>query len=151
MTQVAFNSSSMIVVAGKIARDPEMRYSGNGHAVTSFSIPVERRWKTEDGQEHKETTWFKVTSWQNPAMIVNKWCKKGTIVQVVGVLAVDPVTGASKIYAKQDGTAATSLEIKPSSIIILGGARSKDEVGDGSAPEVIQQTGEMPPEDDIPF
>jgi single-strand DNA-binding protein len=152
MTQVNFNSKSMIIITGKIAKDPEMRYAPSGQAVTAVSIPVERRWKTEDEQEHKETTWFKVTTWQKPAEIVNKWCKKGTILQVVGILAVDPLTGASRIYAKQDGTAATSLEIKPSEITILGGARSKDEVNDGtSAPATIQQNGELPPEDEFPF
>ena len=47
-----------ILVIGNLGSDPEMRYTPNGNAVTSFSVATNRRYRTSDGETREETEWF---------------------------------------------------------------------------------------------
>ena len=66
---------------GNLGRDPEMRYTPNGKAVTSFTIAVNRRYKA-DGKTVEKVTWVRCSAWGKLAEIVNKYCHKGTQVMV---------------------------------------------------------------------
>src|SRR3989337_2671173 len=50
-----------IIIAGNLGRDPEMRYTPNGTAVTNFNMATNRKYTGSDGQQVKETTWFRVS------------------------------------------------------------------------------------------
>ena len=158
MTRTTFNSYQHIQIAGKIAKEPEMRFTPAGKAVTSISIPVEESWLDGAGERVKVTTWYRVTFWEKSAEFVNKWSKKGTAVLVAGKLVVDPATGGPKTYQKTDGTTGTSFEIQPDTIVLLANAKTKDEVG-GDQPaeqshQVTEQVTESLPVEDfssIPF
>ena len=52
-----------ILVIGNLGSDPEMRYTPNGNAVTSFSVATNRRYRTADGETREETEWFRVNAW----------------------------------------------------------------------------------------
>ena len=52
-----------ILVIGNLGSDPEMRYTPNGNAVTSFSVATNRRYRTSDGETREETEWFRVNAW----------------------------------------------------------------------------------------
>ena len=49
-----------ITLIANLGRDPEMRYTPSGVAVTSFSVAVNRSWTGQDGQRQDKTTWFRV-------------------------------------------------------------------------------------------
>ena len=52
-----------IIVIGNLGRDPEMRYTPNGQAVTSFSVASNRKYTTSTGEKREETEWFNVSAW----------------------------------------------------------------------------------------
>jgi single-strand DNA-binding protein len=156
MARTTFNSYQHIQIAGKIAKEPEMRFTPAGKEVTSISIPVEESWLNASGERVKVTTWYRVTFWEKSAIFVNTWSKKGTAVLITGKLVVDPATGGPKMYDKTDGSKGTSFEIQPDTIVLLANAKTKDKVGSGISAEQEHQVTEdpasaMPAESDLPF
>jgi single-strand DNA-binding protein len=127
-----------IIIAGNVGRDPEMRYTPEGKAVTSFSVAV------SDGfGEKKHTIWFRVSAWEKTAEVVSQYLHKGSRVLVEGRLQAD-ANGGPRIWTRQDGTSGASFEITANTVRFLS---SKGEGGTGAADEV----GETPDEGAIPF
>lgn len=128
-------------IIGHLGRDPEMRFTSSGKAVTNFSVAVNRQYtgpstgSGQAGQTVKETYWFKCTAWDKQAEVCNQYLKKGSKVFVEGRLTADPSTGGPRIWTKQDGTPQASFELTIATIKFLD-----------SRPEEV-----IPPEDDIPF
>jgi len=52
-----------IILIGDLGRDPEMRYTPDGRAVTSFSIASSRKYTTSSGEQREETEWFNCQAW----------------------------------------------------------------------------------------
>ncbi len=82
-----------MLVIGNVGRDPEMRYTPNGSAVTSFSIATGRSYTTRDGERHEETEWFTVKAWNRLAETCNQFVVKGMKVYVEGRLKSDSWVG----------------------------------------------------------
>lgn len=136
-----------IIVVGNVGRDPEMRYTPSGQAVTSFSVATSRQYNNSQGQQVKETIWFRVSSWGKQAEICNQYLKKGSKVLVEGRLTADPSTGGPRIWNRQDGTPGSSFEINASTVRFLS---SRGEGGEPGAPE--QDAGDFGgDESEIPF
>ncbi len=114
-----FNSKAKVTIVGQIAREPEMRYSPSGKAVTSFSVPVEHSWVGGDGERQKFTQWFNCTLWGTDAENANKYAQKGTKVLIEGRLECDRATGGPKIFTKQDGSQSSKNEITVSEITLI--------------------------------
>ena len=62
-----------ILVIGNLGSDPEMRYTPNGNAVTSFSVATNRRYRTADGETREETEWFRVNAWNRLGETCNQY------------------------------------------------------------------------------
>lgn len=75
-----------MLVIGNVGSDPEMRYTPNGSAVTSFNIAINRNYNTRDGERHEETEWFTVKAWNRLAETCNQFVVKGMKVYVEGRL-----------------------------------------------------------------
>jgi single-strand DNA-binding protein len=75
-----------MTVIGNLGRDPEMRYTPGGQAVTSFSIAATRKWTTAAGERLDATEWFNVISWGSLAEICSQYLAKGSRVYVEGEL-----------------------------------------------------------------
>ena len=74
-----------INIMGRLTRDPEMRRTGSGVAVTSFTIACDR----DFGQNgEKETDFIEVTAWRNTAEFVSKYFTKGRMAVVSGRLQI---------------------------------------------------------------
>ena len=82
-----------MLVIGNVGRDPEMRYTPSGSAVTSFSVATGRSYTTRDGERHEETEWFRVTAWNRLAETCNQFVVKGMKVYVEGRLKSDSWVG----------------------------------------------------------
>ena len=133
-----------IIIVGNLGRDPEMRYTPGGQAVTNFSVATNRQYTASDGQQVKETIWFRVSTWGKTAENCNQFLKKGSKVLVEGRLVPDASSGGPRIWTRQDGTPAASFEVSANTIRFLS-ARGEDE-GSLSAGQEQSQA-----EDDIPF
>ena len=137
-----------LIIVGNVGKDPEMRYTPSGQAVTSFSVATNRQYTAGNGEQVKETVWFRVTTWGKQAEVCNQYVKKGMKVLVEGRLTPDKATGGPRVWTKQDGSAAASFEVTAGTVRFLS---SRGESGDTQMQGGGYESAEMPPEDDIPF
>src|ERR1700690_3963596 len=71
-----------IIIVGNLGKDPEMRYTPSGQAVTSFSVASNRSWTDSNGQKQTEVIWFRISAWGKQAEICNQYLKKGSKVLI---------------------------------------------------------------------
>ena len=140
-------SMNKILVIGNVGSDPEMRYTPNGTAVTSFSLATNRVYTNASGERKEETEWFTVNAWGREAENSNQYVTKGMKIYAEGRLKTDTWTG-------NDGQARFRLQINADRILFL------DRSGETSQPkpnESFQDAGsnnqsntsESKPSDDI--
>jgi single-strand DNA-binding protein len=134
-----------IIIVGNLGRDPEMRYTPSGQAVTNFNVATNHQYTASDGNQVKETTWFRVSTWGKTAETTNQYLKKGSKVLVEGRLNSDQDTGGPRIWTRQDGSSAASYEITANTVRFLS-SRTEDE---GSYSAGDSQSISEP--EDIPF
>lgn len=137
-----------IIIVGNVGKEPEMRYTPSGQAVTSFSVATSRHYTAGNGEQVKETIWFRISTWGKTAEVCSQYIRKGSKVLIEGRLTPDKATGGPKVWTKQDGTNGASYEVTAQTVRFL----SKNESSDGSI-EAAQELGGqvVPVEDDIPF
>ncbi len=139
-----------IIVIGHLGRDPEMRYTPNGQAVTSFSVASSRRYTTSAGEQKEETEWFNVSAWGKLGETCNQYLAKGRQVYVEGRLS-------SRSYEGRDGTTRFSNDISLTDVQFLGGRGD----GEGAPASGAYESGvgsmadegpmDNDPVDDLPF
>ncbi len=132
-----------IIIAGNLGRDPEMRYTPNGQAVTNFSVAVSDNYTNSNGERVERTVWFRVSTWGKQAETCNQYLKKGRKVLVEGRLVADQASGGPRVWNKQDGTPTASFEISASTVRFLS---SREEGESSSAASYPPASGE-----EIPF
>jgi len=136
---------SKITIIGNVGMDPEMRYTPNGNAVTEFSVAVNRRSRSRDGEWQDETNWYRVSAWGRLGENVNQYLTKGSPVCVEGRFWV-------RRWTNQEGREGSTNEINANDVVFLsgrdtdggggfGGDRMRDDFGGG---------GDVDP-DDLPF
>lgn len=107
-----------LTIIGRVGRDPEMRFTASGQAVTNFSVAASEKYTNSSGEKVEKTVWFRVSAWGKTAEICKEYVKKGMLVQVTGKLSGDE-GGNPKVYTKQDGTAAASFEVTANNVLFL--------------------------------
>ena len=136
-----------ILVIGNVGSDPEMRYTPNGTAVTSFSLATNRVYTNASGERKEETEWFTVNAWGREAENSNQYVTKGMKIYAEGRLKTDT-------WTCNDGQARFRLQINADRILFL------DRSGETSQPkpnESFQDAGsnnqsdtsESKPSDDL--
>ncbi|MQG21522.1 MAG: single-stranded DNA-binding protein [SAR202 cluster bacterium] len=136
-----------IILIGRLGNDPEMRYTPNGSAVSSFSMAVSRSYNVADGERREETEWFRVTAWNRTAEAVNQFLSKGREVYVEGRLSTSE-------WQDREGKQRFTLEVNAQTVQFLGGRdeaqsdRGMDDVGMPPAGDGPEQNDL---DDDIPF
>lgn len=134
-----------ITIVGNLGRDPEMRYTPSGQAVTNFSVATNRQYTASSGEQVKETTWFRISAWGRQAETCNQYLRRGSRVLIEGRLTPDPASGGPRIWSRQDGTPASSYEVSANRVIFLS-TRAEDEQA-----YVPSEPGGEIDEDEIPF
>jgi len=95
-----------LTIVGNLGKDPEMKYTTDGKAVTTFSVAASNR--------KDETVWFRVSTWGKQAESCNTYLSKGSKVLVEGRLKAEPT-----VYQRKDGTWGASYEITAESVRFL--------------------------------
>ncbi|MBQ8850888.1 MAG: single-stranded DNA-binding protein [Oscillibacter sp.] len=114
-----------IILMGRLARDPELRRTGSGTAVTSFTLAVDRDFKSQNGE--KETDWIDVVAWRGTAEFVSKYFTKGRMAIVEGRLQI-------RDWTDRDGGKRRSAEVVAENVY-FGDSKRDSGAGDyGSAP-----------------
>ena len=136
-----------LVIVGNLGRDPEMRYTPSGTPVTNLSVATNRKYTGTDGQQVKETAWFRVSVFGKQAENCAQFLKKGSAVLVEGRLSPDQQTGNPKTFQRQDGTVGASYDVFANTVRFLSSR------GEGGAPmaEGVSDVPAAGAEEEIPF
>ena len=92
-----------ITIMGRLTRDPELRRTGSGIAVASFSVAVDRDWPSKETGE-KETDFIDCVAWRQTGEFVSKYFSKGSMIVVSGRLQIRP-------WVDKDGNKRKTAEI----------------------------------------
>lgn len=138
-----------IFVMGRLTRDPELRRTQNGTAVSGFALAVDRDYKNADGT--KETDFIEVVAWRSSAEFVSKYFAKGRMAIVEGRLQI-------RDWTDKDGNKRRNAEVVADNVYF---GDSKKEGGSsgvykaaGKAVDVEPGEGEfaeIEDEEDLPF
>ena len=112
-----------ITIMGRLTRDPEMRRTGSGVAVTSFTIACDRDFG-QDGQ--KETDFIDITAWRNTAEFVSKYFSKGRMAVVSGRLQI-------RKWKDKEGNDRRTAEVVADNVY-FGDSKKDDASGYNAAP-----------------
>src|SRR5690349_17757063 len=123
-------SFNKVLLMGNLTRDPEVRYTPKGTAVTELGIAVNRIYTGESGEKREEVTFVDVTVWGRTAENVGEYLRKGRPVFIEGRLQLDSWED------KQSGQKRNKLRVVADNVQFLG-SRS----GGGGGPE---EGGEAP-------
>ena len=106
-----------VILIGNLGADPELRYTGSGVAVASFTLAVQRDFKNQQGE--RETDFIRIVAWRQRAEFASNYLKKGRLVSADGRLQI-------RSYETQDGQRRTMAEVVVDSINTLdsGGDRA---------------------------
>ena len=152
-------SFNKVILLGNLTRDPEVRYTPKGTAVTELGMAVNRVYTAENGEKREETTFVDVTLWGRTAEIAGEYLKKGRPVFIEGRLQLDTWDD------KQSGQKRSKLKVVGEGLQLLGGrpggggggGGGGDEEGGGPsrssrpAPPPQRSAPSEPDDDEIPF
>lgn len=133
------------MVIGHLGADPEMRYTANGNAVTTFNVATSRQFSGPDGERKEETEWFRVVTWNRLAETCSQYLTKGRLVYVEGRMQ-------TRSWEGQDGQKRYTTELIAQEVKFLGGRDGGGGGGRYSAglPVGADAEGDIEP-DDLPF
>ncbi len=149
-----------VILIGNTTRDPEIKYTPKGTAVTDLGLAINRYYTLDGGEKKEETTFVDVTLWGRQAEIAGQYLKKGNPVYIEGRLQMDTWED------KQTGQKRSRLRVVAENLQLLGSRQGNRPSPDSSfenspSPASIQPPHPaftakstptpQPDDDDIPF
>lgn len=119
-----------VVLVGRLARDPELRYTPAGQAVASFTVAVNRPFKNQQGEQ--ETDFINCVVWRKPAENLANYMKKGNLIGIEGRIQ-------TRSYEGQDGKMVYVTEVLAENIQFLESKKS----GQAQQPKQQQRINNM--------
>jgi len=92
---------NLVVLTGRLTADPELKTTANGIQVTSFSIAVDRRYRSG---EERQTDFINIVAWRTNAEFITKYFKKGNLIGIEGSIQ-------TRRYQDKDGNNRTAFEV----------------------------------------
>src|SRR5438067_9747480 len=148
-------SFNRVILAGNLTRDPELRYTPKGLAISKIGLAVNRTWKNEAGETKEEVTFVDVDSFGRQAEVIAQYFKKGSPILVEGRLRLDQWDD------KQTGQKRSKLGVIVEGFQFLGGGNREDGRGgeaprrpaapSAPAPSAAPEPDMPPADDDVPF
>jgi single-strand DNA-binding protein len=109
-----------VILIGNLGRDPEIKYTSGGQAVTNLRIATSRSWTDkQSGQRKEETEWHRVEVWGKQAETCSQYLTKGRQVFVEGRIKTD------KFQDKQTGQDRYSTKIVAEDVRFIGGGNGQ--------------------------
>jgi len=136
------SSFNKVILVGNLTRDPELRYTGSGTAVTNFSLAINRRYR-QAGEPREETVFVDIVVFQKQAENCAQYLSKGRSALVEGRLV-------QRSWTTEEGQKRNKLEVIAQNVQFLGGPP-----GRGKGEDLPSNSGsnnvDVDPNDDIPF
>ncbi len=134
------------MIIGNLGADPEMRYTANGNAVTTFRVATSRTFNGPAGERREETEWFSVVTWERLAETCAQYLTKGRQVYVEGRMQ-------TRSWDGNDGVKHYRTELIAQEVKFLGNRGDGGAGGGGFAPGMAvgaDSEGDVDP-DELPF
>src|SRR6476659_1598030 len=139
-----------VILVGTLGKDPEVRYSQAGAAMTSISVATNESWKDKvTGEKQERTEWHRVKFFGRVAVLAGEYLKKGGQVYIEGSLRTEK-------YTDKQGVEKYSTDIIASELQMLGGKSDGDNKPQARNPAPSRGGGgpdgqDLYPDDAIPF
>lgn len=137
-------SFNKIIIVGNLGRDPELRYTPQGHAVASFTLATNEKRKDKSGEMQDVTTWFKVTLWRQMAENAAKYLTKGTPVYIEGRLQIEE-------WTDRDQNKRYTLDVQATDMQFINGNSGQQQQQGTAEDHAPPHTGAAADGSDIPF
>jgi single-strand DNA-binding protein len=129
-----------VIIMGRLTRDPELRRTQGGTAVTSFTMAVDRDFKSQSGE--KETDFIDIVAWRNTGEFAAKYLAKGRMAAVEGRIQV-------RDWQDKDGNRRKSVEVVADNVYFADAKR--DSKPQDSRAVDDQEFDEIEDDGDLPF
>ncbi len=138
-----------VILAGRLTKDPEIRYTQTAKAVTSFTLAVNRRFSKEKDNQQPTADFFPIIVWDKIAEACGNNLLKGSQVLVEGRMQ-------TRSYDAQDGSKRYITEVIAQSVEFMGSRPTDNNLpnnnDNGTVPEVAKDFGkEVQHSEEIPF
>ena len=132
-----------VIIMGRLTANPELRRTGSGIAVTSFTLAVDRDFAPKDGGE-KETDFIDIVCWRSTTEFVQKYFSKGSMAIASGRLQI-------RSYTDKDGDKRRAAEVLADNVYF--GESKRSESYNTATPSAPAQDFAMLTDDDaqLPF
>lgn len=132
---------NLVILVGRLGKDPEIRYTQDGAAICNFSIATSETRKDRNGEKKQMTEWHKIVAFRKLAEICNQFLQKGSLIYLEGSIH-------TRTWEDKDGNKRSTTEIRMDVMKMLGDSKSASNSKTDS-----QGSGEAPwsPEDNVPF
>jgi single-strand DNA-binding protein len=147
-------SVNKVILVGHLGRDPEVRVTGSGQSVASFSVATNEKWTGKTGQPEERTEWHNITAWGRLAELCRDYLKKGAQVYIEGRLQ-------TREYEDKDKIKRRTTEVIAREVVFMGkgtgraaGGSADDEGTTYSGASPRKGVGPAEPavaDEDIPF
>ena len=124
-----------VIIMGRLTADPELRTTTNGLSVTSFTVAVDRNYKSGD---ERQTDFINCVAWRQTADFVTRFFKKGQMIAVQGSLQV-------RNYEDKNGNKRTAYDVVADNVSFCGSKSEGNAFGaprQDSAPAVSYQSAD---------
>ncbi len=143
-----------VILCGRLTADPELKQTPSGIAVVSFSLAVNRRYKSADGAQSQQTDFINVVAWRQTAEFISRYFHKGSALCITGSIQ-------TRTWQDQQGQKRYATEVVADEAMFVD---SKNESNAGgfapdtynapsysSAPAAAPKFEELKTDDDLPF
>jgi len=148
-------SVNKVILLGRLGKDPELKYTPSGQAVTKFSLATSERWKDKaSGEFQEKTEWHNIVCWAKLAETANQYLTKGSSVYVEGRLQ-------TRTWDDKEGKKHYMTEVIVGEMVFTGGrseasGRGAQAAAAASGPRDEEEPRYSAPsteitDDDIPF
>jgi single-strand DNA-binding protein len=143
---MAGGSINKVILIGRLGKDPEMRFTPSGKAVTNFTLATNENWLDQSGEKQERTEWHRIVTWGKLAENCAKLLAKGKQVYVEGRIQ-------TRSWDDKDGNKRYTTEVVANTMQMLGPMESGSRgMGDESHDLGSGDGAPGSPEfDDVPF
>ncbi|MFA7345777.1 MAG: single-stranded DNA-binding protein [Terrimicrobiaceae bacterium] len=145
-----------VILIGNVTRDPEVKFTPKGTAVTDIGLAINRNYTLDNGEKREDVTFVEVAFWGRQAETIGEYVKKGRSIYVEGRLQLDTWDD------KQSGQKRSKLRVVGENFQFLGSRPGGAAEPEGGHHEPRPQRAARPappqqppqssePDDDIPF
>lgn len=131
-----------VFLGGRLTRDPELKYTPSGTAITSFGIATNRTWTPQGGEKKEETCFVEITMFGRRAEVINEYFQKGSPIFIEGRLQFNQ-------WETKDGQKRNTLRVVAENFQFVGGDKKEQK----PKQEVGNKTEDIPDiaDEEIPF